>query len=172
MSHIEVAHTKPEAPWRFPLFWWVMGSLLPAILALTMIKDLYLAGDEPNPVFYLTVPLVSIAGSTVAGSLTLRLFEQFAGWVDVLAIALITAFLGQVFENTSKLLWHLVWGYPGWLYLLAILGLGLLVPAWCLVRWLRLRWLLAVGVAMGMFTGEMIFVLAFTSLTGIGTPGS
>jgi hypothetical protein len=151
MSDITATHGKPEAHWRSPLFWWVMGPLLVPILGLTMVKDLYLTGDRPNPIFYLTVLLVSIAGSTLGGSIATRLLRQAVGWVDVLAIALITAFLGQVFENISKLTWQLVWGYPGWTYLLAILALG---------------------VAVGILLGEMFLAPAFTSFTGTSTPSS
>ncbi len=146
MNDPTAVHGKPSTPWRSPLFWWVLGPLLVAILGLTMAKDYYLTGGQPNPIFYLTVPLVSIAGSTLGGFVTARVLKQAVTWVDLLAITLITVFLGQVFENVSKLAWHLVWSYPGWMYLLAILVLGLLVPAWCLVRWLRLRWLLALAV--------------------------
>mgnify|MGYP001827870393 CR=1 FL=1 len=122
--------------------------------------------------FYLTVPLVSIAGGTLCGSITIRLLRQVGGLVDLLAIALITAILGQVFENHSKLVWYLVWAYPGWIYLVAILALGLLLPAWCLVHWLRLRTVPALLVGVGMFVGQLILALAFTSFTGVSIPGS
>ena len=90
----------------------------------------------------------------------------------MLAIALITAILGQVFENHSKLVWNLVWAYPGWIYPVAILALGLLLPAWCLVHWLRLRTVPALLVGVGMFVGQLILALAFTSFNGVSTPGS
>jgi hypothetical protein len=149
-----------------------MGLLLAAILGLTMVKDYYLTGERPNLHFYLTVPLVSIAGSALGGIVTVRLLRQVGGLMDLLAIALITAILGQVFENFSKLVWHLVWAYPGWIYLVAILGLGLLVPVWCLVHWLRLRMIPAFLVAVGMFVGELFLALAFTAFAGVSTPGS
>lgn len=164
--------TKPEAPWRSPAFWWVLVPLLVAILGLTMAKDYYLTGDRPNLVFYLTVPMVSIAGSTLGGFVAAKLLRQVVLLVDVLAISLVMAFLGQVFENSTKLVWHLVWSYPGWIYLVAILALGVLVPLWCLVHWLRLRSILALVVALGMFLGELILALAFTSFAGVSTPGS
>lgn len=163
---------KPQAPWHAPSFWWVMGSLLVAILALTMAKDDSLTGAVPNSVFYLTVPLVSMVGSASGGFVTARFLRQIVGLSDLLAISLITIILGQVFENGSKLAWYLLWEYPGWLYLAAILALGLAVPAWCLLRWLRLRLGTALLVAVGMFLGELGLTLAFTSFTGVSTPGS
>ena len=149
-----------------------MGGLLLAILGLTMLKDLYLSGQQPNPIFYLVVPPVSILGATLGGYGAARVLGQGAGLVDALAIALITAVLGQVFENASKLVWHRVWEYPAWLYLFGVLLLGLLVPTTCLVRWLRLRWPAALALGLGMFSGELILALGFTALTGIKTPGS
>jgi hypothetical protein len=92
--------------------------------------------------------------------------------IHVLAIALITALVGQVFENASKLVWYRVFEYPGWLYLLGVLVIGLLVPVFCWVRWLKLHWPLALVVGVGMFFGELVLALAFTALTGIDTPGS
>lgn len=172
MNNVVASPETSDTPWRSPLFWWVMGGLLLAILGLTMLKDLYVSGQQPNPLFYLTVPPVSILGAALGGYGAARVLRQGVGLPDVLAIALITAILGQVFENTSKLVWYRVWEYPGWLYLLGVLLLGLLVPAACLVRWLRLRWLLALAVGLGMFFGELVLALAFTALTGIDTPGS
>jgi hypothetical protein len=172
MNNVVASPEISDTPWRSSLFWWVMGWLLLAILGLTMVKDLYLSGHQPNPVFYLTVPFVSILGAALGGYVAARLLRQGVGLIDVLAIAMITAILGQVFENASKLVWYGVWEYPGWLYLLGVLLLGLLVPATCLVRWLRLRWHLALAVALVMFLSELVLALAFSTLTGIDTPGS
>lgn len=172
MNKVVALPQTSDTPWRRPIFWGVMGGLLLAILGLTMLKDLYLSGQQPNPLCYVTVPPISILGTTLGGYVAARLLRQGVGLIDVLAIALITAILGQVFENASKLVWYGVWEYPGWLYLLGVLLLGLLVPATCLVRWLRLRWHLALAVALVMFLGELALALAFTTLTGIDTPGS
>jgi hypothetical protein len=115
VNNVVASPKTSDTPWRLPRFWWVMAGLLLVILALTMLKDLYLSGQQPNPVFYLTVPLVSILGATLGGYGSARLLRQGVGLNDVLAIALITAILGQVFENASKLIWYRVWEYPGWL---------------------------------------------------------
>ena len=172
MDNTVPSRELPGYPWSSSLFWWVWGGLLVAILGLTMAKDLYLTGEQPQLLFYLTVPLVSILGSTLGGWGIARLLQETIGFADMLAVSLITAVLGQVFENAGKLTWHLVWEDPGWLYLLLVLGLGLLVPAYCLICWPRMRWPLALIVALGMFLGELLLVLAFTAVTGISTPGS
>lgn len=172
MDNVATPSGTPDTPWRSSLFWWVMGPLLVAILGLTTVKDYALTGQQPNALFYITVPVVSMAGATLGGFAMAGLLRQAVGLADMLAIVLITTFLGQVYENISKLVWYLVWEYPGWLYLLAVLALGLLVPAYCLVRWLELRWPPALVVAVSVFFGEMILGLAFVSLTGISTPGS
>lgn len=152
--------------------WMLLIASFVVIMLLTMYKDLSLTRDQPNVLFYVFVPPVSMLGSAVIGFGTARLFKLSLGFADMLFITLVTELIGQVFENVSKLVYYLVWQYPGWLYLLCLVPLVFVVPGYLFVRWTKLRWPLALVMALALFLGGLVFGQAFTAVTGITTPGS
>ena len=145
--------------------------LLILMMMIAIYQDYRLTGLQPDPIFYIFVPPVSMIGSALIGYGLARLFKNPIAFGSILFIVLVSDFIGQIYENLSKLIYYLVWEYPGWLYFLALLPLVILVPGYLFVRWLKTSWWLALILALALFIGGMIFAIAFTSLTGIDTPG-
>jgi hypothetical protein len=152
--------------------WSVLIAAFIIIIALTIYKDWALTGNQPNVWFYVLVPPVSILGSTLAGYGIIKAMKFPITFWDTLFIVILSDFYGQVFENVSKLVYYLIWSYPGWLYFLALLPLIFAVPGYMLMRWYKLRWHYALLIALALFIGGMVLGLGFSSITGIDTPGS
>jgi len=172
MNGVVPSRKATKKPWHRWIFWPVMVLLLATIMGLTMVKDFHLTGDQPNVFFYILMPLVSMLGGTLAGFGAARAFKQAVTFVDMLAILFIATFIGQVYENISKLIWYLVWDYPGWLWLLFTFLLALFVVGYSLMHWLGMRWSTALALAVIVYVGGVLSGLLFTSVTGVTTPGS
>ena len=152
--------------------WTLMTIAFILILALTIYKDWALTGDQPNIWFYIFVPAVSMLGSILAGYglIWTRSFPISIG--DAFFVILTSEFVGQVYENITKLIYYRIWSYPGWLYILGFLPLIFLVPGILLVRWWKVRWSWALLLSLAFFVGGLVLSLGFMAITGLDTPGS
>jgi hypothetical protein len=152
--------------------WITLIAAFVAIIIVTIYKDLALTGNQPNLLFYITVPLVSMLGSAAAGYAALKIWRKPITFSETLFMVVLSDFLGQVYENLSKLVYYRLWAYPGWLFFIGFLPVAFLIPGYLLKRWHKLHWLLALFIALVFFIGGMTASLAFTAVTGIETPGS
>lgn len=152
--------------------WLILSTAFVLVIAVTIYKDLALTGNQPNLLFYVTVPLVSMLGSAVAGFAALKIWRKPIPFAETFFIVVLSDFCGQIYENLSKLVYYRLWAYPGWLFFIGFLPIAFLIPGYLLKRWHHLRWPLALFIALIFFVGGMAFSLGFTALTGIETPGS
>jgi hypothetical protein len=75
----------------------------------------------------------------------------------------------QCSEIVTKLVYYLVWAYPGWLFILVNMGLGLLLLIGAPVRYAGARWPAAILLTAAELAGEMTFGLLLINLTGLST---
>jgi len=95
-----VDSTKPR--WQ----WVALSAAFVIIIILTIYKDLTLTGDQPNLLFYILVPPVSMLGSTLAGYGIIKARKIPIPFWDTLFIVMMSDFFGQVFENVTKLVYY------------------------------------------------------------------
>jgi hypothetical protein len=153
----------------------VWGSLIlgfAAITALSMVKDWWLTGDQPNIWFYIFVPIFDTTGIAIAMFFTARLFRENLKLLEVLAIAFSVAIIMQCLEIITKLVYYKVWAYPGWLYLVIIFPMWFLFTIYALVRFTQVRWKKALIISVLGFIGSLVIGAVFIELTGLETPGS
>lgn len=153
-------------------FWPAAISSLALVMILTAVKDLWLTGDEPNLLFYVTVPIADILGTTVFIFLASRLAKYPVAFIQILALIVIVSVAMQVLEIIEKVVWHKVWEYPGFLYILATFGLYFALTSSGLNQLFRIRWLSAVLFSILGMIGGLIAGGILLFLTGIETPGS
>lgn len=96
-------------------FWIVLLSLFVVALALTAWKDWWLTGEQPNVLFYLLVPAISMLCGVLCMLGVARLIRQLPTFLELLAIIVGVNTLMQAVEIVLKLVYYLVWKYPGWL---------------------------------------------------------
>lgn len=154
-----------------PSFWLLLSFLSILILVITILKDLWLTGMEPNIIFYFVVPPLSTFGGTVCAYGLGRLVKQAIHFAEILAVVWVVNLIMQVGENVLKLIYYRVWEYPGILYLLFVLPLGILLVAFGFSRWVGIKWWWALLMTVAELVGEIV-IAAFLTGLGIHTPGS
>lgn len=142
------------------------------IMGLTMLKDWWLTGDEPNIWFYIFVPMVDTIGSAAIMFIFARFFRQTPKFLELLAITMGVAILMQILEIITKLIYYKVWEYPGWLYFVFVIPAWFVLTALALVRFTNMKWGTALVVSILGFIGSLVIGGTFTELTGLETPGS
>jgi len=152
-------------------FWIILVLLYPPLLLLTAWKDLTYTGDEPNLLFYATVPEVGILGSSLLIYLLVKILRKPIGFLDILKIGFLTEFIFQVWENLAKVVYYEVWKYPGLLWFL-VFPLNLALISWLFRRACGTSWALGIFLAIIVSISGMVFGMLFASITGITTPGS
>ena len=153
-------------------FWVTLICLYILVMILTLLKDDWLTGNKPNPFFYLFVPTLSIVGGVLSMYGVAKLGKQSIQFLNLLAISLGVNMFMQIIENITKLIYYLVWEYPGWLYLILVLVMGFILMVYSLTRWGKIRMWKAVLFAVADFIGSLIVVVTLTEIVGITTPGS
>jgi len=153
-------------------FWLLLCSICVLVMFTTIFKDEWLTSREPNLLFYVIVPTLTIL-SGVLGMFAISLFfRQAVPFLDFLAISLIVNTIMQLAENILKLVYYLLWEYPGILYIFLVIPGGFILMTAGLKRWTKLDLWLAlllttvdfiIGLAVGIFLTEFI---------SITTPGS
>jgi hypothetical protein len=78
----------------------------------------------------------------------------------------------QVVENVSKIIYYLIWDYPGYLYILLVIPSGFLLMVYGLVRWGKVNRWMAVILAVFDIVGSIVFGILLTDGIGLTTPGS
>ena len=152
--------------------WLILIVAFIIIIILTIYKDWALTGNQPNILFYILVPVISMSGSVLAGYGLIRFRRLPISFWDTLFIILVSDFIGQVYENLTKLVYYWVWSYPGWLYIAGFLPLIFTVPGFILVRWYKVNLMWALLLSLAFFIGGVVLAIGFTTLTGLDTPGS
>ena len=73
---IEEPNISKRIPTQSKYLWLALAGLLVLVMLLTMYKDWWLTGEQPNPLFYLVVPLVDISASAVGMYLASKIFSR------------------------------------------------------------------------------------------------
>lgn len=120
-------------------FWGALLILFLIVMVLTMLKDWWVTSEEPNILFYILVPFISILGGVLSMYGVARINKQSVTFLTLLAISVGANTLMQVVENLMKIVYYLIWEYPGLLYMLIVIPLGFLLLVYGLVRWGKLR---------------------------------
>lgn len=153
-------------------FWGLLLTLFTAVMVLTMLKDWWLTAEAPNILFYIFVPALSILGGVVSMYALARISKQAITFLTLLAISVGANTVMQVVEIIMKLIYHLLWEYPGFLYIVLVIPLGFLLIAYGLIRWGNVKWWMAVIMAIADFIGGMVIGILLTDVIGLTTPGS
>jgi hypothetical protein len=153
-------------------FWPAAISSLVLVMVLTAVKDWWLTGDNPNLFFYLTVPIADILGTTIFIFIASRFAKYSVTFIQVLALIVIVSVAMQVLEIIEKVVWHKIWEYPGFLYILATFGLYFALTSSGLNRFFRIKWLSAILISILGLIGGLIAGGILLFLTGTETPGS
>ena len=152
--------------------WLLLAGLLFLVMLLTMYKDWRLTGEQPNALFYLFVPLVDISATACGMYVAAKIFKQTITFLEILAVSVGVAIVMQMGEILGKLIYYLLWQYPGILWFPFFFGLYFASVIYAFVRWTGMRWWVAFGMAVFGIIASMLIVGIFTSLTGLDTPGS
>ena len=152
-------------------FWIALLLLYPPLLLLTAWKDLVYTGDEPNLLFYATVPEVGILSSSLFIYLLMQVFRKPLVFLEILKIVFITEFIFQLWENLAKIVYYEIWKYPGILWFL-VFPFSLALVSWLFRRICGTGWPLGILLAVVAFVSGTVFGVLFSSLSGITTPGS
>ena len=155
--------------WRF---WIALFLLFTVVMILTMLKDLWLTTEEPNVLFYIFVPILSILGGVLSMYGVAKISRQTITFLTMLAISLGANTLMQVVENISKIVYYRIWEYPGLLYILFVIPLGFLLMVYGLVRWGKVSGWMAVILTVSDFVGSLVTGILLTDVVGLTTPGS
>jgi hypothetical protein len=153
-------------------FWGVLVLVFVAVMILTMLKDWWLTTEEPNVLFYILVPILSILGGALSMYGVAKIGKQAITFSTMLAISLGVNTLMQVVENITKIVYYRVWEYPGLLYIVVVIPLGFLLLMYGLVRWGKVKSWIAVILTVFDFAGSMIVGVLLTDVIGLATPGS
>jgi hypothetical protein len=143
-------------------------------MVLTIVKDWWLTAEEPNVLFYIFVPILTILGgvlSMVAAARILKLSKSIT-FLTMLAISVGANTIMQVVENVLKITYYLLMEYPGWLYILIVIPMGFVLMAFGLVKWGKVKVWKAILLTVFDFVGSMIIGIILTDLIGLTTPGS
>ena len=167
-----IAEMNDELPVRSQKFWGILLILFLILMVLTMLKDWWLTSEEPNILFYMLVPFASIFGGVLSMVAVAKISKQAVTFLTMLAISLGANTLMQVVENLMKIIYYLVWEYPGLLYIIIVIPLGFLLMVYGLARWGKMRGWMALILTIADFIGSMIVGMLLTDVIGITTPGS
>ncbi len=159
-------------PTHSTTLWLVLALLFIVVMALTMYKDWWLTGEEPNVLFYVFVPPVSMLGGVLGVFGVARMTKQTLTFLETLAIIVSVNIVMQCNEIVLKAVYHRVWEYPGIIYVLIVIPLGAILTAFGLARWGRVKWWIALALSVVEVVGELVAAGLLTSLTGLSTPGS
>jgi hypothetical protein len=161
-----------ELPTQSRRFWGILLVLFFVIMVLTMLKDWWLTTEEPNILFYIFVPILSILGGVLSMYGVAKVSKQSISFLTMLAISLGANTLMQVIENIMKLTYYIFWEYPGFLYIVIVIPLGFLLMVYGLVRWSKVKGWVAVILTIFDFVGSMVIGVILTDVVGLTTPGS
>ena len=153
-------------------FWGLLLSIFTAVMVLTMLKDWWLTEKAPNILFYIFVPPLSILGGVLSMVAVARISRQATTFLTLLAISVGANTVMQVVEIIMKMIYYLLWEYPGLLYIVVVIPLGFLLLAYGLVRWGNVKWWLATMMTIADFIRGMAIGILLTDVIGITTPGS
>jgi hypothetical protein len=142
------------------------------VMALTAYKDWWLTGEEPNILFYLFVPPVSILGGALSVFGVARAIKQTLTFLETLAVIVSVNVIMQCSEIVLKIIYYRVWEYPGIMYVLIVIPMGAALYAYGLVRWGRVKWWIALALSVVEFVGEVAAAALLTGVPGLSTPGS
>ena len=168
----ETKSTEKTIPTQSKSLWITLGLSLVVILALTMLKDLWLTQNPPNIWFYVFVPLVDVLSTALTIFLAARLFKQPLTFLQTLAVTMLVTIFMQIMENVLKITYYKIWAYPGILFMVINFGVYFFLETYILSKWTRLRWPMALLLAAIGIIGSMIISGIFLNLTGLDTPGS
>jgi hypothetical protein len=143
-------------------------------MVITILKDWWLTAEEPNVLFYIFVPILSILGGVLSMVAAVRIFKlsKSITFLTMLAISLGANTIMQIVENIMKITYYLLWAYPGLLYILIVIPMGFVLMAFGLVRWGKVKIWKAMLLTIIDFVGSMIIGIILTDLIGLTTPGS
>ena len=162
-------HQSFSRSWRF----WAAALLaFASVMILTMLKDWWLTSEEPNVLFYVFVPLLSMLGGVFGMYGAARVSRQAISFLALLAISLGANIGLQVVENLAKVVYYRVWQYPGMLYVATVLPLGVLLLAYGLIRWGKIRMRMAAIMAITDLAGSIVVATLLSDVVGLTTPGS
>jgi hypothetical protein len=152
--------------------WLIVLPLFVVVMGLTICKDWWLTRDTPNIWFYVVVPPLSLLGGILSTLGIARALKQPLTFLESSMVIVGVNTVMQVAENVLKLVYHLVWQYPGILYLAVVFPLALALALYGYVRWTGAKWRFALVYAIIELVGEMIAGGLLTSIPGLDTPGS
>lgn len=159
----------PTRSWRF---WAVLLFLFVIVIGLTMWKDWWLTGEEPNMLFYLIVPAGSMLGGVLCMFWVVKVRSLSHTFLELLAVMIGVNLVMQGFEIILKVIYYRLWEYPGWLYIAIVFPLGFLLGVYGLVRWGKIKWV-AAGVLMAVgLAGELLAAGLISSISGLTPTGS
>jgi hypothetical protein len=152
-------------------FWTVTIVAYLIILLITYYKDFYFTGNEPNPIFYLSIPPIDLTGSTLMVFVTSKITRYSFSFWDILKILLFSDVIAQVWENIVKVIYYVIWQYPTILWFI-IFPLSLCLIAYLFVCTTEVSWRHGFLFSIVSVISGTLFAIIFISLTGISTPGS
>ncbi len=168
----EAQKLETKIPIHAASLWVILIFGLAAITGLSMFKDWWLTGVEPNVWFYVFVPLIDTMGSAFVMFLFARLFRQTPKFSEFLAITIGVAIVMQMVEIITKLVYYKVWEYPGWMYFVFVFSLWFILTASVLVKYTQIKWRFSLLLTVLGFIGSLVIGVTYTELTGLETPGS
>ena len=171
MTHQAAACGVIDRMLRSKAAWYVLVVVYVGLLFLTMYKDLYFTGNEPSPLFYFTVPIVGMAGSSVAVYPAAKLLRNPLAFTGILKIILVTEIALQAWENCAKAVYYTVWSYPGILWFISF-PLAIVLTAYLFVCIYKTGWRHGMLYSVVSLAAGIVFGVIFMALTGIDTPGS
>lgn len=159
-------------PTKSRRFWILLLFLFITVLVLTMWKDWWLTGDEPNVLFYIFVPPISVLCGVLCVYGVARIIKLSLDFLDILAIIIGLNVFMQLVEIILKLIYYLWWEYPGMLYMVIVLPLGLLLGIFGLMRWGNVTGWKAAFLMVAELIGELVAAGILSGVLGVTTPGS
>ena len=163
---------KKGLPTQSRRFWSILLIFFIVVMILTMLKDWWLTTEEPNILFYILVPTLSILGGVLSMYGVAKIGKQNITFLTLLAISLGTNTLMQVVENIMKITYYLIWEYPGLLFIVLVIPYGFLLMVFGLIRWGKVKSWMAIILTVADFVGSMIIGVLLTDVIGLTTPGS
>ena len=165
--------TSHSLPTRSRSFWIVLCAILLTVMGLTMLKDWWLTGQQPNVLYNHLVQPVDILGAAGVVALVANLFgQEEVVFRDVLAINIGVSALMQITEIIAKVVYYKVYAYPSLLYAAFTLSLYITLLGYGLIRWTGVRGWMAFALAVTALIGSWLAVVLFTVMTGVAITGA
>jgi hypothetical protein len=142
--------------------------LFAIVIGLTMWKDWWLTGEQPDILFYLVVPPVSMLGAVLGMFWVVKVRQLPLTFLDLLAIIIGANLAMQGLEIILKVIYYRLWEYPEWLYLVIVIPAGFLLGVYGLVRWGSEAGM-AGSADGGRFAGELVSAGLVSSIFGLST---